>query len=225
MFHVRPGDHSNPIRGATSGVRFNRVKDYYEQVWERLPERLQPPELDLRRRFLLSEVGRGDRALDLGCGAGTFAAMLAAAGAVVTGVEVAEAALSRARAAHPELDFRLVPLDGPLPFDDGEFDLIWASEVIEHVADTERWLQEVARVLAPGGRLLVTTPNHPRAALAARGIEHYSEPFGDHLHLYTRGSLATALTDLGFQQVEVRAVGGLPLLKRLLLARAINSPA
>ena len=71
----------------------------------------------------------------------------------------------------------------------------------------------------------MTTPNHPRAALAARGIEHYSEPFGDHLHLYTRGSLATALTDLGFQQVEVRAVGGLPLLKRLLLARAINSPA
>ena len=33
MFHVRPGDHSNRIRGGMSGVRFNRVKDYYEQVW------------------------------------------------------------------------------------------------------------------------------------------------------------------------------------------------
>jgi SAM-dependent methyltransferase len=205
-----------------SGVRFKVVKDYYEQVWERLPEGLQPPDLGLRRRFLLSEVRAGDRALDLGCGAGTFTAMLVAAGAEAVGVDVAEAALARARAGHPELDFRLVALDGPLPFDDDAFDLIWASEVIEHVADTERWLREVARLMAPGGRLLLTTPNHPRAALAAGGIERYSEPFGDHLHLYTRRSLATALTELDFEQVEVLAVGGLPLLKRLLLARAMR---
>jgi SAM-dependent methyltransferase len=133
---------------------------------------------------------------------------------------VAEAALVRARAAHPTLDFRLAPIDGPLPADDQAFDLVWASEVIEHVADTESWLSEVKRVLAPGGRLLLTTPNHPRLALVVHGIERYSEPFGDHLHLYTPRSLTATLTELGYERVQARSAGGPPLLRRLLLARA-----
>ncbi len=102
-----------------------------------------PPDWELRRRFLLGSGEPGERALDLGCGAGEFTAALAEAGAAVVGVDVAEAALARARTAHPELDFRRVPIDGPLPFEDGAFDLVWASEVIEHVADTARWLSEV----------------------------------------------------------------------------------
>jgi SAM-dependent methyltransferase len=221
-FHVRPAAHSNPLPGVMSSGYVQLIKDFYEQVWERLPDELEPPDFELRRSFLRAGVRRGDRALDLGCGTGVFTAELAGAGAAAIGVDVAEAALVRARAAHPELDFRLTAIGGPLPLEDRAVDLVWASEVIEHVADTERWLREVARVLAPGGRLLVTTPNHPRAALAVRGIEHYSEPFGDHLHLYTRRSLTAALTEFGFELVEVRAAGGLPPLRRLLLARAIR---
>jgi SAM-dependent methyltransferase len=200
------------------------MKDYYEQIWERLPDELEAPDFELRRDFLLGETRRGDRALDLGCGVGAFTAVLAEAGADVTGVEVAEAALARAREAHRELDFRLAPLEGPLPFADRAFDLVWASEVIEHVADTERWLAEVRRVMTPGGRLLLTTPSHGRLRVAILGVERFSEPFGDHLHLYTRGSLTSALNDLGFEQLEVRRAGGPPLARRLLLARAIRPP-
>jgi SAM-dependent methyltransferase len=200
------------------------MKDYYEQIWERLPDELEAPDFELRQDFLLGETRRGDRALDLGCGVGAFTAVLAEAGADVTGVEVAEAALARAREAHRELDFRLAPLEGPLPFADRAFDLVWASEVIEHVADTERWLAEVRRVMTPGGRLLLTTPSHGRLRVAILGVERFSEPFGDHLHLYTRGSLTSALNDLGFEQLEVRRAGGPPLARRLLLARAIRPP-
>jgi SAM-dependent methyltransferase len=194
--------------------------DYYERLWEGLPPELNPPDLAIRRRFLLGEVRSGERALDLGCGTGTFTAVLAAAGARPIGVEVAEAALERARNAHPELDFRGTPIGGSLPFEDRAFELVWASEVIEHVADTEQWLAEVARVLVPGGRLLLTTPNHPRLSIAIHGIERYAEPLSDHLRLYTRRSLSATLSELGFDGVTVRAVGGPPLLKRLLLARA-----
>ncbi len=203
--------------------RYGRpIRDYYEDLWERLPAELDPPSLERRLRFLRGEVRGGDRALDLGCGTGEFTAALAQAGAEAIGVEVAEAALKRARARHSELDFRLVPFDGPLPFEDSSFDLVWASEVIEHVADTGQWLSEVRRVLAPGGRLLVTTPSHGRLRVALGGVERFSDPLGDHLHLYTRRSLRTLLDEFGFGEVRVRAVEGPPLLSRMLLARAVR---
>ena len=147
---------------------------------------------------------------------------MAEAGARAVGVDVAEAALARARVRHPALDFRLVPVEGPLPLEDNAFDLVWASEVIEHVADTGRWLSEARRVLAPGGRLLVTTPSHGRLRVALGGVERFSDPLGDHLHLYTKASLRTLLGEFGFGEVQVRAVEGPPLLKRMLMARAVR---
>ena len=198
------------------------MKDYYEELWERLPAELSPPDFQLRADFMLAGTKAGDRALDLGCGTGVFTAELARAGAEVIGVEVAQAAVRRARDQHPSLQFELVAVEGPLPFADGAFDLVWASEVIEHVADTARWLSEVRRVLATGGRLVLSTPNHGRLRLAVGGIERYSEPLGDHLHLYSARSLRGVLDGFGFGEVDVRAAGGLPLLRRLLLARAVR---
>jgi SAM-dependent methyltransferase len=196
------------------------MKDYYEDLWARLPDELEPPDWELRRSFLVGDLHAGDRVLDLGSGAGDFTAEIASAGFEVVGVDVAEAAISRARSRHPELDFRVAPIDGPLPLEDGAFDLVWASEVIEHVTDTARWLSEVRRVLRPGGRLLLTTPSHGRARVALGGVERFSEPLGDHLHLYTRRSLRDVLDEFGFDAVIVRTAGGPPLLRRLLLARA-----
>ncbi len=204
------------------GARFSSVKDYYEELWEGLPDDLAPPDLAIRRGFMLAEVRAGDRVLDLGCGTGMFTAAAAAAGASAVGIEVAEAALRRARAQHPSLDFRVAPIDGPLPLPDNAFDVVWASEVIEHVADTARWLSEVRRVLAPGGRLLLTTPSHGRVRIALGGVERFSEPLGDHLHLYTKRSLRALLTQFGFGEVHVRSAAGPPLLKRLLLGRAVR---
>jgi ubiquinone/menaquinone biosynthesis C-methylase UbiE len=191
-------------------------------LWESLPADLEPPSFGRRLEFLLGAVVPGDRALDLGCGTGDFTAALARAGADAVGADVAEAALERARSRHRGLPFRLVPFDGPLPFDDGSFDLVWSSEVIEHVADTARWLSEVRRVLVPGGRLLLTTPSHGRVRVALGGVERFSEPLGDHLHLYTKRSLRTLLSEFGFGEVMVRAVDGPPLLKMALVARAVR---
>ncbi len=196
------------------------MQGYYEELWERLPEDLVPPEFELRKRFLLSGIRRGERVLDLGCGAGDFTAVIAQSGSRAVGADVAQAALRRARSRYPGLDLRQVPIDGPLPFEDNSFEVVWASEVIEHVGDTARWLSEVRRVLAPSGRLLLSTPSHGRLAILVHGIERFSEPLGDHLHLYTRRSLAQVLFEFGFREIEISAAGGPPLLKRVLLARA-----
>ena len=207
---MEPGRYGRPIR------------EYYEELWQRLPDELEPPAFERRVAFLRSEVRPGERALDIGCGAGDFTAALAQAGASAVGVDVAAAAVERARARHPGEEFRLVAIDGPLPFEDCTFGLVWASEVIEHVGDTARWLSEVRRVLAPGGRLLVTTPSHGRLRVALGGVERFSEPLGDHLHLYTRRSLQELLGEFGFAETRVRAVDGPPLLRRSLFARGVR---
>jgi SAM-dependent methyltransferase len=198
------------------------VRDYYEELWRELPDELQAPDFELRRAFLSHDLRPDLRVLDLGCGEGRFTAEIAAAGASGVGAEVAQAAIDRARARHPELEFERVEIDGELPFADGAFDLVWASEVIEHVSDTARWLSEVRRVLRPGGVLLITTPSHGRLRLALGGLERFSEPLGDHLHLYTHRSLSKTLTEFGFGEPTVRAVSGPPLLRRLLLARGVR---
>jgi SAM-dependent methyltransferase len=98
------------------------------------------------------------RILDAGCGSGRNMVELARRGAV-TGVELAPASLDAARARH------LGPvhpgsLAEPLPFDDASFDLAVALDVLEHVEDDRAALRELARVLVPGGRLLVTVPQY-----------------------------------------------------------------
>jgi SAM-dependent methyltransferase len=161
--------------------------------------------------------------LDLGCGDGAFCAELASAGMEPVGAEVAEAALARARERHPSLRFELVPAHGPLPLGDAAFDVVWASEVIEHVADTARWLSEARRVLRPGGTLLVTTPYHGRlknVRLALAGFEAHFAPTGQHLRFYTRRSLRDTLEHFGFEQIEITPAGGLPLLRETMLAQA-----
>jgi SAM-dependent methyltransferase len=199
------------------------VRAYYESFWADAPADPEPWAWERRRALLLSEVEPGERVLDLGCGAGRFVAALRDAGADAVGVEIAEAALSRARVVAPGGDLRLLEDDGSIPLEHGSVDLVWCSEVLEHVADGAHLLQEARRVLRPGGRLLVTVPYHGRVknvAIALARFDAHFDPQGQHLRFFTRATLAESLRAAGFSQPEVRAVGGLPLFRESLVARA-----
>jgi 2-polyprenyl-3-methyl-5-hydroxy-6-metoxy-1,4-benzoquinol methylase len=202
--------------------------DYHEAVWERIPQGLEPSDFALRRSFLIGQLEQGDRVLDVGCGEGAFAAEITRAGAAVLGVDVAEEPLRRARERHPALDLRRVEGEGAWELEDASFDVVWAGEVIEHVADTAAWLSELRRVLRPGGRLLLSTPAHGplklmRLALSPQARAAHFDPRGEHLRFYTRDALTELLEDFRFQAIEVRAAGGPPGARRLLLARALRS--
>jgi SAM-dependent methyltransferase len=193
------------------------VEPWREAVWRAVPEDARPERFAARRAFLMEHVRPGDRVLDLGAGDGTFAAGLVAAGCAVVAVDVAEEALRRARVRVPGLDARLAPEDGPLPLDEDAVDVVWAGEVLEHVADVTGLLAEVRRVLRWGGALVLTTPYHGRvsvAALALRGgLDAHLDPRADHLRFFTAATLRAVLAGAGFAEVDLRAVGGPPLLR------------
>ena len=201
------------------------MRDFYEAVWAALPDDPEPWAWERRRALLLGEARRGERVLDLGCGAGRFVAALRDAGADAVGVEIAREALERARRNVPGSDLRLLEPDGAIPLGHGEIDLVWCSEVLEHVPDTTKLLTEARRVLKPGGRLLVTVPDHGllrRTLIAlARHDAHY-DPLGQHVRFYTRRSLAHALEATGFTRVCIRPLTGPPLLRSAISARAVR---
>jgi SAM-dependent methyltransferase len=163
--------------------------------------------------------------LDLGCGAGRFVAALRGAGIDAVGLELAEAALERARRNVPGADLRIVAPDGTLPLEHGEIDLVWCSEVLEHVPDTIAFLTEMRRVLRRGGRLVLTVPDHGRVKRTLLALTHYDahyDPLGQHLRFYTRRSLKRVLHAAGFEQITLAALGGPPLLRQALVARAVR---
>jgi SAM-dependent methyltransferase len=203
------------------------MRAYYEDAWSDAPEDPEPWAWAARRRMLLAEARPGERALDLGCGGGRFVAALEAAGSDPVGVEIAEGALERARRVAPGADLRRLEPDGSIPLEHRSVDLVWCSEVLEHVADVAHVLLEVRRVLRPGGRLLATVPYHGRvqaAGIALTRFDAHFDPLGQHLRFFTRSSLAATLDHAGLVPEDVRPWGGVPLLRRGLAARALRSP-
>src|SRR3954468_1169137 len=126
-------------------VRLKYIRDMIDQHWQ----------CDECSRTPLE----GKTALDVGCGAGLLAEPLARLRARVTGVDAAPELIAVARehaaARGLAIDYRA----GDVQALDGQFDLVTSMEVIEHVADPRAFLNALAARLAPGGLLILSTPN------------------------------------------------------------------
>jgi SAM-dependent methyltransferase len=109
---------------------------------------------------------RGRRALDLGCGTGRHTRAMAEAGASVVAADLTPEMLVRARAKLEAcvVGWLRIALPGPLPFAGSSFALVVLGLVAEHVVDLDATLAEVARVLEPGGRCLVSALHPDRTA-------------------------------------------------------------
>ncbi|HJP65160.1 MAG TPA: methyltransferase domain-containing protein, partial [Actinomycetota bacterium] len=151
------------------------------------------------------QLGPQDRLLDVGCGSG--AAVRAAATVVerAVGVDLSPGMIARARGLATALaNVEFVEAESAhLPFDDGAFTAVLCTTSFHHYPDPEAATAEMARVLAPGGRLVIGDPSSDRLIIrVADPVLRAFEP--GHVHMYRTEHLATILYGAGFSRVRVR---------------------
>ena len=162
-------------------------------------------------RLMPEKLGRW---ADLGCGRGEFIEQNSAPDASGIGVDYA---LSSARAfratGRPAV---VADLNRGLPFATASLDGASMIEVIEHIVAAEALVAELARVIRPGGWLVVTTPNVVHVAYRWRALTgHPPKQEGYHYRFFTRDTLAEVFADAGFRLDAYASFGKQALLSKL----------
>jgi SAM-dependent methyltransferase len=156
----------------------------------------------------LLDLRPGMTVLDLGCGEGRHAFEAYRRGANVVAVDRSQTELEQVESlframeasgeAAPGRVARTVRADLlALPFPDASFDVVIASEVLEHIPDDKRAMEEIARVVRPGGRVAVTVPRWWPERVCWALSRSYHEVDGGHVRIYRGEQLAERMTESG----------------------------
>ena len=207
-FGAQAGEWWNP-RGSSAmlhrlnPVRLGFIRAEIDRHWGGDPRARQP--LD------------GKRALDVGCGAGLLAEPLARLGAAVTGVDAAPESIAAAGAHAAAMGLAIDYRSGELAaLALGSFDLVTCMEVLEHVADKPAFMAQLAAHLAPGGLLVLSTPNRTpasRALLVGAAEAVGAVPRGTHdwHDFVTPEELTELLGEAGLAAGTMRGIAASPL--------------
>jgi SAM-dependent methyltransferase len=156
-----------------------------------------------RRLALVRPLAPEGPWLDVGCSTGTLLAEGARAGVAMEGLELSAPAVAQARASgltvHHGAAESFVPPQ--------RYAAVTAFDVVEHLPDPAVFLRRAMSWLVPGGVLALTTPDaaSPTARLMGRHWFYYAPP--DHIHYFTPSTIRRLLTDCGFGELTIRAVG------------------
>ncbi|PIQ81491.1 MAG: SAM-dependent methyltransferase [Candidatus Omnitrophica bacterium CG11_big_fil_rev_8_21_14_0_20_64_10] len=212
------------------------AKRYYEWYNRDDPSSLYRPEDEItfaqRLSWFSKNIPPKSRILDYGCGEGVLLAELhknGIAGPESCGVDISENAVGRASIRFPYLRFLATHPNGITAFPDGSFDTVIATEVVEHVFDTDATFSEFHRLLRPGGTLLLSCPYHGFLKdlvilLTGRMDAHYHDPYSPHIRYYTPATLLSVHRKHGFRLVKQDGVGRFPCLWNSMVTAAVKQP-
>ena len=166
----------------------------------------------VRVNKVLDLIGRNKTVLDVGCWDGGISQLIAANNNVVCGLENSKNAVQLAKAKGRLVKEFNVEEDN-WPSFDIKFDVVFAGEIIEHVFDTDKFLQNIHKVLKDDGALVLTTPNIAalgRRLMLAVGISPLIETTarqqdGGHIRYFTKKTLLNLITDNGFLPIECQS--------------------
>jgi 2-polyprenyl-6-hydroxyphenyl methylase / 3-demethylubiquinone-9 3-methyltransferase len=195
-------DGSSAMLHKLNPVRLAYIRDQVDQRWQCDEHGFRPLE--------------GKSALDVGCGAGLLAEPLARLGAKVSAIDAAPelvaAAKAHAKAQALDIDYRAATVESV----GGQFDLVTAMEVIEHVADPTSFVDALAARLAPGGLLILSTPNATswsRLMMIALGEGVGAIPKGTHDFdkFIAPDRMKTMLAGAGLECVDIEGIAWSPM--------------
>lgn len=178
------------------------LREYYDDYYD-VENLVFSPITDSRFRDLLlsfESCRRSNHILDVGCGSGHFLKVAIEMGWKAHGTEIASSAFEQlSRLGINSFCGKLESANYAGEF----FDVVYCSEVIEHLVDPMTLLREIGRILRPGGLLYLTTPNFD--SLSRRVLGSKWRVIGkEHICYFTPGSLARAIREAGFHRVAVR---------------------
>jgi ubiquinone/menaquinone biosynthesis C-methylase UbiE len=195
-----------------------QIKGYYETYWQKGKDTFSGDQQGYAENFRrwmgrqLVDLPPSSPILEVGCGDGSFSKELAKYSADITAIDISESQIAENnRNRHlGGITFRQHDVAERLPYPDQTFQVIWCSEVLEHLFDPAFALVEMYRVLNPGGKLLVTVPYHGRFKNVLIALfkfdEHYT-PSNPHIRFYTKATLSRLARKAGFSAVRTDTCG------------------
>jgi len=174
----------------------------------------------------------GKRILDVGCGGGILAEAMAAKGAKVTGIDLADKPLKVAMLHRMEsgsdVDYRLVSAEALAEEAPGAFDIVTCMEMLEHVPDPPSTVRACAHLVRPGGRVFFSTLNRNAKSflLAIVGAEYVLNLLPRGTHEYARfirpSELSRACRDAGLAVTDLTGMTYNPFTKTYALGRDVD---
>jgi 2-polyprenyl-3-methyl-5-hydroxy-6-metoxy-1,4-benzoquinol methylase len=174
-------------------------------------------------KVLTDRLRPGDAILDVGCGSGATAGMLAKKGFRVVGIDPSESGISLAEKAFPDVKFARRSAYDDLASEFGKFDAIVSLEVVEHCFSPRIYAANLYSATKPGAFAIISTPYHgywKNLALAITGkFDFHWSPLwdGGHIKFWSKKTITALLVEAGFVDISIQRIGRVPPLAKSML--------